>query len=202
MSSRISQAPRGRPKTLNRNQVVDVAMQAYWVEGISGISLNEICRRCEVSKPGLYREFGNEEGLLQAVILAYQEQVLTTVLQMLHDEKPFQQTLADLVRFVTPQHDSEQVHKGCLLVKMRDHRMQLSDATRTRIDQAHQQVLNAYEEWVERAKNNCEFTAELAPHLAAIYIDAQLSNALTQIGRGDDPATVRDILNLSFSIFQ
>lgn len=201
MSSRISQAPRGRPKTLNRNRVVDVAMQAYWVEGITGISLNEICRRCEVSKPGLYREFGNEEGLLQAVILAYQEQVLATVLQMLHDKRPFQQTLADLVSFVTSEHDGEQVHKGCLLVKMRDHRMQLSNATRTHIDQAHHQVLTAYEEWVKRAKNSREYTAELSPQLAAIYIDAQLSNALTQIGRGDDPATVRAILNVAFSIF-
>jgi len=89
MSNKTTKAARGRPKTLDRDHVVDVAMQAYWKEGIDGMSLNEICRRCEISKPGFYREFGSEDGLMKAVILAYQDQVLVPVLQMLNIDAPF-----------------------------------------------------------------------------------------------------------------
>ena len=42
-------------------------MQTYWQEGVDSVSVNEICKKAEVSKPGLYREFNNEEGLIIAV---------------------------------------------------------------------------------------------------------------------------------------
>ena len=43
----------------------------------------------EVSKPGLYREFGNEDGLMKAVLAAYQKQVLASVYQMIAADAPF-----------------------------------------------------------------------------------------------------------------
>lgn len=200
MSKDIVKASRGRPKTLNRDHVVDVAMQAYWKEGIDAMSLNEICRRCEISKPGFYREFGNEDGLMKAVILAYQERVLTPVFQMLNTDTPFRETLNTLVSFVTEVNDNQEAPKGCLLVKMRESRMHVGDATREQIDFAHEQALKAYEEWVERSKKKGEFTANMSSQFASTYIDAQLSHALSQIARGEDNQIVKKILTLAFSM--
>lgn len=200
MSKNIVKASRGRPKTLNRDHVVDMAMQAYWKEGIDAMSLNEICRRGEISKPGLYREFGSEDGLMKAVILAYQEQVLTRVLQMLNTDTPFRETLDDLVSFVTEVNDNQEAAKGCLLVKMRESRMRVGDATREQIDFAHKQALKAYEEWVERSKKKGEFTVNMSSQFASTYIDAQLSHALSQIARGEDNLMMKKILRLAFSV--
>ncbi len=200
MDKDIVKASRGRPKTLNRDHVVDVAMQAYWKEGIDAMSLNEICRRCEISKPGLYREFGSEDGLMKAVILAYQERVLTPVFQMLNTETPFRETLDTLVSFVTEVNDNQEASKGCLLVKMRESRMHVGDATREQIDFAHEQALKAYEEWVERSKKKGEFNANMSSQFASTYIDAQLSHALSQIARGEDSQMVKKILILAFSM--
>ena len=75
---------------MDREQTLAVAMQAYWREDVDSISLNEICRRAEVSKPGLYREFGHEDGLMKAVLVAYQKQVLAPVYQMIAADAPFQ----------------------------------------------------------------------------------------------------------------
>lgn len=200
MSKDIAKASRGRPKTLNRDHVVDVAMQAYWKEGIDAMSLNEICRRCEISKPGLYREFGSEDGLMKAVILAYQEQVLTLVLQMLNTETSFRETLDNLVSFVTAVNDNQEAPKGCLLVKMRESRIHVGDATREQIDFAHEQALKAYEEWVERSKKKGEFTADMSSQFASTYIDAQLSHALSQVAGGQDSQMVKKILTVAFSM--
>lgn len=200
MSKDLVKASRGRPKTLNRDHVVDVAMQAYWKEGIDAISLNEICRRCEISKPGLYREFGSEDGLMRAVILAYQDSVLKRVLQMLNTDTPFRETLDNLVSFVTEVNDNQEAAKGCLLVKMRESRMRVGDATREQIDFAHEQALKAYEEWVERSKKKDEFTANMSSQFASTYIDAQLNHALSQIALGEDRQIVKKILAVAFSM--
>lgn len=200
MSNKTTKAARGRPKTLDRDHVVDVAMQAYWKEGIDDMSLNEICRRCEISKPGFYREFGSEDGLMKAVILAYQDQVLVPVLQMLNTDAPFRETLDKLVLFVTAENDDQEAPKGCLLVKMRESRMYVGDATREQIDFAHEQVLKVYEEWVERSKKKGEFAAKMSSQFASTYIDAQLSHALSQVARGEDSQIVKKIIILSFSM--
>lgn len=62
---------RGRPKTFDRDPMIDVAMECYWREGTDGVSLNELYRRADVSKPGVYREFGGEDGLMAAVLEHY-----------------------------------------------------------------------------------------------------------------------------------
>lgn len=175
-------------------------MQAYWEEGIDDISLNEICRRAKVSKPGLYREFGNEDGLMKAVLLAYWKKVLTPMLQIVNTDASFRETLDNLVSFATTVDNDQEVPKGCLMVKMRQSRMRMGKATQEQIDRTQEQVLTVYEDWVERSKAKGEFSADMSSQFAAIYIDAQLSNALAQIARGEQNNTVRAILMMAFSM--
>lgn len=177
-------------------------MNSYWEEDIANVSLNEICRRCEISKPGLYREFLNEDGLMKAVILRYQKQVLNPVLQMLNTEMPFRETLDRLVSFAVSFNDRQEAPKGCLLIKMREARMHLGDATRAQIDFVQEQALAAYKKWVERSKAKGEFSVGMSSEFAAIYIDAQLSNASSQLARGVAPETVKKILLVAFSMLE
>ena len=83
MTCNFFKASRGRPKTFNRDHVLGVAMQTYWQEGLDSVSVNEICKKAEVSKPGLYREFNNEEGLIIAVLDNYEKEVLKPLFKML-----------------------------------------------------------------------------------------------------------------------
>src|SRR6056297_999322 len=68
---------RGRPRKIDRAQVADVAMRAYWEHGPTQVSLNTLCERAGVSKPSVYREFGNDDGLAQAALQAYVETILS-----------------------------------------------------------------------------------------------------------------------------
>ena len=49
MNSKATKASRGRPKTLDRDHILDVATQAYWKEGVGAVSLNELCKKAKVS---------------------------------------------------------------------------------------------------------------------------------------------------------
>lgn len=200
MGSDLIKASRGRPKTIDRQRILDMAMQTYWREDVYKISLNEICRRAKVSKPGLYREFGNEDGLMEAVLSQYKQQVLVPILQMLKADVPFRETLNKLVSFATIVSDDQEAPKGCLLVKMRESSMHMGEATRELINRTHEQVLTAYDDWVESSKAKGEFVANIPTQLVATYIDTQLSNALSQMARGEQSNTVRAVLTMAFSV--
>ena len=193
---------RGRPKTLDRDHILDVAMNSYWKENIANLSLNEICRRSGVSKPGLYREFSNEDGLMKAVLIRYQEQVLDPVQQMLNSATPFRDALDNLVVFATSVSCNHESPNGCLFIKMRESRIHLGEETRAQVDFLEGQGLVTFRKWVERSKAKGEFTADMSPEFAATYIDAQLGNASSQLARGEDPQMVQKILVAALSILK
>jgi AcrR family transcriptional regulator len=202
----MTEGSRGRPRTLDREQIISVGMQAYWSEDVESVSLNEICRRAEVSKPGLYREFGNEDGLTKAVLVAYQEQVLASLYQMIAAGAPFRETLDNLIAIVTRSgnapmlSDGQELPYGCLFVKMRESYRHLGEETREEVDHAKEEALTVYQDWVERAKATGEFTGDMSSRFAAIYIDSQLSNALSLLARGEPNDEVKKILTVAFSM--
>jgi AcrR family transcriptional regulator len=202
MSLNQNKPSRGRPKTLDREYVLDVAMNSYWKEDIGNLSLNEICRRCDISKPGLYREFLNEDGLMKAVILKYHQEVLSPVQQMLSHDAPFQATLDNLILFAVSVDDSQGAPKGCLLIKMREAQMHLGEATRAQIDLIQEQAVATYKKWIECSQAKGEFTVDMTPEFAATYIDAQLGHASSQLARGEDPQMVKRILMAALSILK
>lgn len=200
MDSKSGKVSRGRPKTLNRDHILDVAMQAYWEEGISAISLNGLCKKAKVSKPGLYREFGNEDGLMKAVLLDYEKKILTPLFQMLAGDEPFRKILDNIVILVTSDSDERQFPDGCLLVCMRESYNQVGEATKEQLDHIAGRVLAMYEDWVERSKAKGEFSADMSSKFAATYIYSQMSYASSQMARGGDKTTVRAVLKMAVSM--
>lgn len=190
----------GRPKTLDRLRVLEVAMKAYWTEGPDSVSINEVCKRAGVSKPGVYREFGNEDGLKQAVLKAYQQEMLRPIYEMIAIDKPFRESLEELISTITTLNEDKDAPKGCLLVKMRESYTDMGDATQEQINYAKQQALTAYKNWVERAKAKKEFKADMTSDFAASYLDAQLNNALTLISQGEPNNTVKKIVTTALAM--
>ena len=45
MTCDFFKASRARPKTFDRDHVLDVAMHTYWQNGVDTVSVNEICKK-------------------------------------------------------------------------------------------------------------------------------------------------------------
>ncbi|MGA0807271.1 MAG: TetR/AcrR family transcriptional regulator, partial [Pseudohongiellaceae bacterium] len=132
MSEADPKPTRGRPKTMNAEQVLDVAMTAYWQSDPADVSVNSICQMAGISKPSLYREFGSEDGLSSAVLDRYAEQVLSDIFVVLHCGKGLRETLDALIDFAS---DDPRLETGCLFYKMRAGKHRLGPQTRARLEE-------------------------------------------------------------------
>ncbi|EOD78606.1 AcrR protein [Grimontia indica] len=198
MTQEKTKAARGRPKTINRERILDVAMKAYWQEGTRGVSINEICKLAEVSKPGLYREFGNEDGLMEAALAAYIEQTFSPLIATLESQTSLSGVLAELVEFVC--NERKELPDGCLMVKMRDTQTKLGDKTQNALAEIHYQFMAFIEGWAQRAREGGEIPETMSNQFVADYIDAQLTAALAQRARGEDVEKVNAVLKMAFSV--
>ncbi len=191
---------RGRPKTLSREHTLDVAMEAYWTEGVDMISLNALCKLAKISKPGLYREFGNEDGLMVAVLEQYEEQYLVQIRSLFLAKRPMKEAFDELLDFLFSSLDPEELPKGCLLVKMRELHLRLGEKTKNKVDQVHMHMLDTYKPFLHYAQESGELNKDFSIDFAAMYVDSQLMHAVSQLARGENPKLIREMLILALSV--
>ena len=198
------QAPpkRGRPKALERDHVLHTALMCYWADGPTNVTISDICFKTGASKPGVYREFGSDDGLKEAVLEAYGNMVLAPIHNILVSEQPFEQSLEALIRFTVQDREALGVPDGCLLVAMRAHRDELGEITRKKVDQLRLDTLGDYEKWIERAKAMGEFRPDIPTDIAALYVDTQTGGAMRMQKEGVPNAIIEQILKLAFSVLK
>ena len=187
----------GRPRTFDANRVVEVAVESYWVDGVEGVSINEICRRAGVSKPGLYREFGGEDGLMDAALERYAETVLAPNFERASEDVSFVDVLNAAIDVAVDTDRSGPL--GCLHANMRQTPDRLGPQTLKRVQNIREQAKSIYSLWVERAKQAGEMPTTISTDVAVALIDFQLTNVLVQMSLGEDPELLRAQARLSFA---
>ncbi len=197
MSDDTPKKPRGRPQTLDADRVAELAMQAYWHEGPTEVSINALSARAGVSKPSLYRAFGGEDGLTHAALRTYAAQVLAEVLAILDAPDGFEAALEGLVHYAS---ESPLSDPGCLFVKMRAARDRFGPQTRGLIDALADGATAAYAAFLDTARARGEWAGRVPTDLAARYLGAQIEAALARRAAGVPSDEVRAVLALALSV--
>ncbi len=164
------------------------------------VSLNEICKRAGVSKPGVYREFGSEDGLKHTVLSAYSRLLIEQFQPLLNRDKSFEETLETLIAIALQDKSEQELPSGCLHVASCNCIEQLGIHTAEITTEIREHILANYETIIERAKKRGEFKSELSTRLAALYINEQIGNAMLQQKRGESAEDIKAILTLSLSV--
>ncbi|MBG0831539.1 TetR/AcrR family transcriptional regulator [Planomonospora sp. ID67723] len=64
-------APRGRPRTFDRDAALTQAMRLFWERGYEATSLNELTEAMGIRPGSLYAAFGDKRSLFKEVVHAY-----------------------------------------------------------------------------------------------------------------------------------
>lgn len=173
-------------------------MDAYWSEGPDALSLNEICRRAGVSKPGLYRAFEGEDKLLDAALERYADVVLAPNFAAVNPDAPLFDTLEAIVASFT---DVDRAGPpGCLLARLQQSD-RLGPMVAVRVEALRQQARESYAALIESAKARGEVAEKIPTGVAAAMIDIQCNAVLERMATGEDPELLRAQAMLAFSIF-
>lgn len=66
----------GRPKSYNREEILDRAMRTFWRQGFDATSTSDLEHHMGVNRYSLYAEFGSKQGLYEAALARYLSHVV------------------------------------------------------------------------------------------------------------------------------
>ena len=187
---------RGRPKTLDRDRVLQTALIQYWSKGPANVSISDICNLTGASKPGVYREFGSDDGLKKAVLEVYHGLAIQPVIDILEKNQPTTDAIDALIGFMTQDRTALGIPQGCLFVIMRAQSEHLGPSTCDKLINARHELLAAYSAWTERAKLHGEFI-DIPTDIAALFLDMQHGGAMRMQREGIPREMIETILKVA-----
>lgn len=192
----VSTQGRGRPKTLDRDQVLQEALMAYWSRGTKNVSISDICLATGASKPGVYREFGNDDGLKASALETYYILAVQPLIDIFEKDQSMCEAIDASVDYMTQDRTELGIPQGCLFVNMRAQSQQLGPLTRETLNAFRRSLLSAFAGWAERSKARGECT-NIPTDIAALYIDAQHGGAMRMQREGVPNETVANVLRMA-----
>jgi len=118
-------APRGRPRSFDREAALHSAMNVFWTRGYDGASLEELLQAMGgITPPSFYAAFGSKEELFLEVVELYRGTASSEPLRALTNTSPVRDAIHATLRAAVDAFDNAPVGRGCLLV--------LAAPTRTR----------------------------------------------------------------------
>lgn len=108
----------GRPKSFEREAVLDAAVRVFWEKGYEGASLDDLTKAMGINRPSLYATFGNKHGLFLEAIDRYVEVQGSAQAAPLRDEADIKKSVAGYYREIIRTVSSADGPCGCLIASV------------------------------------------------------------------------------------
>ena len=196
---KIIKSPRGRPKLLNGERVLSIAMEQYWRHGPTQVSINDICDLSGSSKPSVYREFSSDDRLKAAALLAYKGIAIDPLLARLNGMQTLAKTLNSIIDFIMQDRQLQNVPDGCLFALMKAQRHCFGPETQQCLDGVRTEFVSSFATWIDASKSLGVFRKDIPTNAAVHQIEALHTGASSLQRDGESPEEIRQMLTFGLA---
>ncbi|NUU04470.1 TetR/AcrR family transcriptional regulator [Herbaspirillum robiniae] len=113
---------RGRPRSFDREQALQLAMQVFWSKGYEGTTMADLTEAIGVKAPSLYAAFGDKNALFREAVDVYSRTVSAEPLRELQAGRGIREDLCAMLRASVRMYSGKHgvpglpAGKGCMVV--------------------------------------------------------------------------------------
>ena len=111
----VTKRARGRPKGFIPDEALDRAVEMFWEHGYEGVDVDRIARAVNVTKPAIYRAFGDKSTLLLKAVQRYAITYGAAMLEAFQAEPDIHKAVTTLCE-ATVNTASGEGRGGCLML--------------------------------------------------------------------------------------
>lgn len=190
----------GRPVSFDREGTIAAATELYWRSGVANTSFNEVARALNVSKPTLYRYFGDEDGLLSEAVSHYcsQRSMHPDLLQKTGDLRTDLNAWFDLqIDELYERHEDSEVPSGCLMMECVQLGKALGVKSTAAVNQSVREILTLIEDRLVTARDHGQLRDGIEIGAAVHLIAGQMIVAKTVVLIGETRENLKKMVRLA-----
>ena len=202
-----------RPKILDRENLINIAYQEYWTHGINNVTLTSIAKLANVSRPGIYKEFEDEDGLKSEVLKKYTYALKEHVLSQYKNSKDIRTLIYHLHSYIgfpqdrkifkeiknTPIFNAPKNPNGCLYEKAKIVKHLLNKKTIKEVNNFENYRKIVFTNYINRMQKYGEINKSLKPEDVYEYLAATLSMLQSLKNNGMIKEKIKIIINRALS---
>lgn len=179
----------GRPRVLESEKALDVALRVFWQKGYEGTSYNDLTEAIGVKKPALYSAFGNKEDLFRKVLERYNDEYQAFMPEAL--ELPTARLVAERILYGSIELNTRfPEHPGCLVINACLAASDGAEPVRRAVIEARLDAEARLRERFQRAKAEADLPDNANPAALATLMTALLHGLAVQAKAGYSRGTL------------
>ncbi|MBL4693161.1 MAG: TetR/AcrR family transcriptional regulator, partial [Magnetovibrio sp.] len=108
---------RGRPRKIDPETALDIAIEMFWKKGFEGTSMNDLAAATGMAKPGLYATFGDKQALYAKALTRYfREHGAGLLDDLVHSDDPLRVVILRFLTTVAASSIDKNCPGGCFVV--------------------------------------------------------------------------------------
>ena len=204
--------PVGRPKLLDRDNIINIALNQYWIYGIDNVTISSIASLANISRPGIYKEFIDEDGLKYEVLKKYTCMLKEFVIPQYNsakDIKTIYYHLHSTIGFNTDKKYFEGISQlksilpkevdGCFYENVKLKKHTLDNKTKREVDDFEKFRKNIFLKYLKELQETGQIISSLNIDEIYEFISAQLSLSQSLSLNGMNKETIKIIINKALS---
>jgi AcrR family transcriptional regulator len=191
---------KGRPRSFDRDQALDRAMQVFWRKGYEGASLSDLTKAMGINRPSLYAAFGDKEALFRKAVDRYVQAQESYLQQALN--QPTARAVAErLLLGAVEQMCAAHCPSGCLLVQGALATGETADSVRRELISRRKQLEGAIRRRLQRAKREDDLPTRSDPASLARYLATVNEGMAVQAAGGASRNELRRVAKLALRVW-
>ncbi|MFD0915202.1 TetR/AcrR family transcriptional regulator [Pseudahrensia aquimaris] len=106
--------PRGRPRKSCKEDLLDSAMQVFWLKGYEATSMSDLTDAMNMSRPSFYNTFASKEALFLQVLDRYGETIGMEPLRAMQGKEDIREAVEAFLRTSLENNTKPGAPTGCL----------------------------------------------------------------------------------------
>lgn len=188
-----------RPRSFDRSDVLDRALEAFWRQGYEATSVQDLVDAMGLSRASLYNAFGSKHALFVEVLKHYEAQRLNEMVEQLRDPSTPAKTaihgvLEQAAEAATPD------ARGCLITNTATEMCARDADCVARVQAALTRIEAAFEAALRRGQDTGASPSDQGVRALARYLTNALQGLRVLAAAHTDRDTLDDVINVTMQV--
>jgi len=189
-----------RTKDFDEQEVLNKAVDLFWLKGYNGTSMQDLVEGLGISRSSLYDTYGDKHSLFIKALERYQGTASVKVCEIINEKSSAKASIRQILEFITSELLNDQNHKGCFMVnaevEVAPHDQQVSQM----ICENDQQIEDAFYLVIKKGQESGEIGNKQDARALARFTFNTVKGIRVTAKTTKDRSVFDDIIKLAMSV--